>query len=376
MMKAIGSLLSVAASAVLMQVSVSPRSMDSCAVAATSRWSTGAGEYHRAHVFGDGETWLEALTGIAADEAGVVLYDGAAARVHVLTSDLQVRHSFGRAGKGPGELAVPLMTRFDNRQEFRANYLAMSDSVVYVFDGAHIHAFGRDGVYRDRVASSGSRIRTFSIFALQSTPAGLLFAYDSADISGTRRRSLQTWRADGQSGPVLVHAHPLGVLPGTRGSFSTWSRDPRPLWAATSSCVFWSDGHSRTLYRLDTGSERIDTMRLPEHRVPPDDYDADTHGRLAERMGAQPPARRPRNAPLIRWSAMSVDPDGHLWIKPWYTGQRLAGPVYRMDPAGRVHRERVPAFPIAFGPPGTFYAREVDAGTDEVRVVRYELRSR
>lgn len=374
-MKLIARVVTAAASALLVQVPGSLPPVDDCRASPMSRWSSGTGEYLRVSAFGDGETYLETLTGIAADEGGVLVYDGAAARVHVLTSDLRVSHSFGRKGQGPGEFAVPLMIQFDNRQAFRANYLTVADSIVHVFDGSHIHSFNREGVYRDRVASAGGRIRTFSIFALQSTPSGLLFAYDSADISGTRRRSLQTWRV-GPRQTVLVHAHPLGSLTGARGAYSSWSRDPMPLWAATPSCVFWSDGHSRQLYRFNAVSERVDTIQLPEHRVPPDDYDAETHRRLAERMGAQVPARRPRNMPLVHWSAMVLDPDGHLWIKPWYPRPRPEGPVYRIDSAGKVHREHLPAFPITFGPPGTFYTREVDVRTDEVLVVRYDLQPR
>jgi hypothetical protein len=80
---------------------------------------------------------------------------------------------------------------------------------------------------------------------------------------------------------------------------------------------------------------------------------------------------------LARWTEMAIDPDGHLWIRPWTRPSEREGPVaaYRLSMAdGRVQRETLPAFPQAFGRPGVFYSVEKDPDTDELLLVMYQKR--
>lgn len=346
-----------------------------CGAAAASRWSADGSTYVRSAVFGQAaDGWLIDLTGIAATEHNVFLYDATGARVHVLSPMLRPVHSFGRKGAGPGELAVSVMRRMDPHRHFTANSIAVDDTLVYVHDGRNIEAFRHDGSYVDRVAAATERMVKFSLGRLQPTRHGLLYSFDSLDVSGTGKRRLQTWRVL-RSGTELVHSVPLWGPVVVNGRYTGWSRDPRPLWGAFSHCLAWSDGVSHMVVRTNLVSTVADTVALPTHDVPPGDYDPSITATMLRDMGRTPPPPRPRDAPLWRWSGLIIDPDGHIWVRPWTPDGRLETPVYRIDPQGNVHLEDIPEFPMAFGPPGVFYARDKDADTDEILVVRYDRRA-
>jgi hypothetical protein len=241
---------------------------------------------------------------------------------------------------------------------------------VYVYDGRSVQSYRFDGTYVDRLASIRDRPR-FTVEKLQATRHGLMFSFDSLDMRGNGLRRLQTWRLRGGS-VSLVHSVQVPGPTVHNGRYSGSSRDPRPLWAVHNHCLAWSDGVSHHVIRTDLAAATADTVRLPPHRVPPMDYDYEQMKRMAEAMGHSPPIRRPPDAPLWHWSSLIIDRDGHIWVRPWTWGDKLNGPVYRIDPRGIVHEEHLPAFPVAFGPPGVFYAREKDPVTDELRIVRYE----
>ena len=342
-----------------------------CSASNVSRWSTETGNYQRTQVFGDAPgSWLVDVTGIAATADRVFIHDGAEARVHVLSSTLQPLHHFGRRGDGPGELNIPIAIRLDRHRHLTANSLTVDDSLVYVYDGRSVQTYRFDGTYVDRVASIRDRPR-FTVEKLQATRHGLMFSFDTLDMRGNGQRRLQTWRARGGS-VSLVHSVQVPGPSVHNGRYNASSRDPRPLWAVHNHCLAWSDGVSHHIIRTDLAAATVDTVRLPPHQVPPMDYDYAEVKRMAKSMGFPPPIRRSPDAPLWHWSSLLVDPDGHIWVRPWTGGDKLNGPVYRVDPRGIVHEEQLPAFPMAFGPPGVFYAREKDAATDVLRIVRYE----
>lgn len=345
-----------------------------CGAAESSRWSTAGGSYQRNVVFGQAaNAWLLNLAGLAATEDRVFVYDAGVSRVHVLTSMLQPVTAFGHRGDGPGELAVSVMTRLDPHRYLSANSLAVDDSTVYVYDGRSIEAFRYDGTHVDRIVRAPERMLKFSLGKLQPTRHGLFYSFDSLDVSGTGKRRLQTWRVV-QGAATLVHSSPLWGPPIENGRYSGWYRDPRPLWGVYNHCLVWADGVSHFVVRRNLISMVTDTIHLPLHSVPPSDYDASVAARRARDMGSAPPPPRPENAPLWHWSGLIVDPDGHVWVRPWTLFGLLEGPVYRIDPRGNVHEERLPAFPMAFGAPGVYYVRDVDPDTDEVLVVRYDRR--
>lgn len=144
-----------------------------------------------------------------------------------------------------------------------------------------------------------------------------------------------------------------------------------------------SDGAGEWVVRLDRGTGRSDTLPLPRHEVPPyrpSDDSALVRGLAAvrARTGARGGASgKAVPTALTRWSEMVVDPDGYLWIRPWRAPSDDAAPieVVRVDlRTGRAERERVPAFPHAFGPPGTYYALEKDPETDEFLLAAFRRR--
>lgn len=97
----------------------------------------------------------------------------------------------------------------------------------------------------------------------------------------------------------------------------------------------------------------------------------------ASRGFQMPDVTKVQPAALWKWVDLTVDPDGHVWIKPWVRPENDAPgtKVLRVDPSTRrVEKVRLPSFPKAFGAPGVDYVIETDPDTDELLVTRYERR--
>jgi hypothetical protein len=210
----------------------------------------------------------------------------------------------------------------------------------------------------------------------------LMYGFDTLDVGGSGRHRLQTWTIAGD-GRRLAAEITLVPPPLTATTFRLGARQARALWTAEGGCVAMSDGGSPWIVRMDAGTERLDSLRLPRHDVPPYDPADDERfsselGRLSGSLrGRASGARRMPPTQLMRWSEIIIDPDGFLWVRPWRAPSDPPGevPVLRVSLAdGRVEQDRVPAFPQAFGPPGVFYSVEKDGDTDEVVLVMYEKR--
>ena len=80
---------------------------------------------------------------------------------------------------------------------------------------------------------------------------------------------------------------------------------------------------------------------------------------------------------LRKRSDRVIDPDGYAWLLPTQDSTNVPGggmEVVRIAlSTGAAERDTVPAFPAAFGAPGTFYARKNDRHTSEALVIRYDL---
>jgi hypothetical protein len=149
--------------------------------------------------------------------------------------------------------------------------------------------------------------------------------------------------------------------------------------------VIASDGENEWLLRHALGGRTADTLRLPHLEVPAQADDNDDEGKASELLGALQARRGVKSsniaipagggAGVLRWTDMIADPDGYLWIEARRQSNDAKAPVrvFRVNLAtGAVEKDVVPAFPAAFGPPGSYYARATDAsGTPYL--ARYEL---
>lgn len=347
---------------------------------APSRWA--GGPYARAAVYGREPGWLSSVTGIAATASGrVAVLDGTAARVVVLDGPLRVVREFGRRGGGPGELAPSALMGMQGLQR-TFNHLEATDTALFVYNANGISVFSWDGRFRGQYGGlTGGYIAPFTLRAMQAAPRGVLYGYDTLDMTGRRGHRLQTWVALGDDRRRLVAEVPMTPPPMRGTTFQVGTRQARALWAARDGCAVLSDGGSPWVARVDAGTGRVDTLPLPRHDVPP--YDPAVDDRLSERMSRLGGALGGRArvsggmAPtlLARWTEMAIDPDGYLWIRPWTPPDAREGqPVaaYRLSlRTGAVERAALPAFPQAFGPPGVFYAVEKDPETDEILLVMY-----
>lgn len=346
----------------------------SCNGSRTSRWSAAGAQYRVTAKFGDdADNWLAALHGVAVNERGeIFVYDARTGTVYVLDDALRVKRRFGRLGGGPGELT----SRPTEGGRYAATLIAATEAAVDISDPSGVKRFHPDGRFERSFASPSDRNRSplsFNVRGLQGTASGVLLAYDALDPQ-TGRRRLQTWELK-PNGPELRHELPLPTPPEVGGRFVKGGpRQASPLWAAYNGCIVVGDGASPWMLRLDLRTGRKDTLRLPAHEVPP--YESNPRVRrmeeLLRRRADLEVALDVAPTALWRYAQLRIDPDGHVWVNPW-RDQKVQPPldVFRIDPSGQVHRERVPAFPVAFGPPGVYYARGVNPDTDEVLVVRY-----
>jgi hypothetical protein len=355
-----------------------------CAQAAPgTRWAGGG--YVRTAVYGhDPDGWLSSVNGVAALQDGrVAVLDGSAARVVVLDGELKPVREFGRKGGGPGELSPNALMGMQGLQR-TFNYLEATDTALFVYNSNGIAVFGWDGRFRQQYGGLQSGfIAPFTLRAMQAAPRGVLYGYDTLDMGGRRGHRLQTWAVVDGDRRRLVAEVPIPPPPMRGTTFQVGTRQARALWASRNGCAAMSDGGSQWVARVDAATGRVDTLPLPRHDVPP--YDAALDDRMAGRMAQLGSAMGGRArvetgmSPtlLARWTEMTIDPDGHLWIRPWTRPSEREGPVaaYRLSMAdGRVTRETLPAFPQAFGRPGVFYAVEKDPDTDEILLVMYQKR--
>lgn len=341
-----------------------------CQGADVSRWSAASG-YRAAETFGTSDdAYIESFSGIATTRTGdVFVYDGRSATIFRLDARLRLQGTFGRKGGGPGELAV--ISQPQPRAYMLNNYLAADDSLIYVFDWRALNVFRHDGRYVGRNGSVRGGPMFLTMKGLKSTPYGVMYGFDSTEISASANRRLQTWSIRGQE-KNIIHELSLPSLPGEGGRFTFFPGQANALWAGHDRCVVVSDGESQLLIRVDLQTRRLDTLRLPRHDVPKSTNE-NAQAKL-RKFGIDMPDGKP--TAVWRWAELIVDPDGHIWVNPWRPSSNASGSfvVYRIDPRGRVNEERVQAFPQAFGPPGVYYSRRVDSETDENLIVRFVKR--
>lgn len=348
-----------------------------CPAAGRSRWAAAGAGYRATATYGDDEDEaLVSVAGVAVRGGSVFVYDGVGARVAVLAEDLRPRGSFARQGEGPGELAR-------SRDRSRAMSVgrwrwidAAGDGTIFVFDGRQAHRFGADGAFRERVAVPPPA----GIPVLGGYPR--IRAVDSAlyvasalvmnDSGKPQRWAVHRLRGAGLE-PLLELT--LAALPRwTNGSAFRGPAQARPLWEVAAGCIVATDGEHPWLVRRPLAGGAADSLPVALPDRDPPKMDERTY--LRELNSGPGPNVRSLPGPTAVRRVLDViaDPDGHLWILPLQPrgGGRRPVEVLRVDVGtGASETDTVPAFPLAFGAPGVYYAAATDAD-GVVSVVRYE----
>jgi len=302
------------------------RSTNACEVReAGSRWAPPGGRY--AAVAGaeygrrEGEK-LADVWGLAATPAGeVFILDAGNTRVVELDRDLKFVRTFGREGQGPGEF------RYQRVSAFTA-WAAADDSSLFIMDLQAVSEFDPNTLLRADTMPSLPRVR----------------------------------------GRVI------------RGGFNDQAE---PLWAVHRRCAFVSDGAGDWILRADLTENRGDTLPLPPREIPARTAEDEARlernremiaGFMARAGVSTAELRRVKPTARLKWSGMTVDPDGFVWLEPWrpYSMQDDPLTVWVVHPATGAVDSVVIAdggFPEAFLPGRRFVSLAYDTATS-VRFIR------
>lgn len=338
-----------------------------------SRWVTGSASYARTHVYGQGEeAWLATVSGVAAADGLVVVYDEGRPGIDVLTPTLEPVRRFGRSGPGPGEISGGIYTPWVPRY-WDYSYLGFDGSTIVVYDRVELEVFHADGTFQYQVhAPDDSHPWAHGIRYVRPDGGGrLLYVADSVDFQGHRPRRLQTWSIDRRQvrdSRILLWEIPL-PWDTDQAVARTLSREARPFWAGTGGCHVATDGSGSFLFRYDRTTGRLDSLPLPRWDVPAfgDHEDDSSVASQFDRSGKRKPVA------LIRWTDLVIDPDGWAWVRAWTPRRSPEVKAFAVSlQTGAIVELDVPAFPRAFGEPGVFYTVERDAETGEQLVVRFE----
>lgn len=343
-----------------------------------SRWAS-TGAYRETASVGRGEAdWLGEAGGVAVHDSLVFVYDPPEGRVRVLTEALAPVREFGGRGGGPGEMREHVSLGMHGPQW---QWLAFTGDTLLVFDGVAVHRFSTDGRFLGRAyhrAAQRTDLNDGSA-AIASRGGELLSSWGGYYLSilrppGDRYRwSILRHSASGRPDTLLsLQLAPLPSLAG--GAGFNGPAQARPLWGVSQACVVATDGGDGWIVRASLSGQGLDTLEFQLPDVAPPPIDREEVGRLSGmvgkgRGGYLEPSREQRISSLV------VDPDGYAWVLPAQdTAASPAGlEIVRVSLAtGEAIQDTVPAFPLVFGRPGVFYARNLNPITGESEVVRYE----
>jgi hypothetical protein len=347
--------------------------------AAGSRWASAGARYRETATYGRSAShWLHEVGGVAYRDSLLYVYDAAEARVRVLTPLLQPAGSFGRKGRGPGEL----LSTFDwGRRGSGWRWLDVAGDTVAVFDGTRVQLFSRQGRFLEQRLSGLIGTPALSERMERIAYDGGAFVassggYDLALLQRPADRYRWDLTAHGPRSHRRLLSLRLAPLP-TRGRGVPFNgpEQARPLWDHARGCVVATDGTGAWLVRASTGGGSVDTLPLRLPAVEPPRIDRDELARL---MGMASKGQAGYLAPTAvrKLSGLVIDPDGFAWLLLTQDSANVPGggvEVVRVAlSTGAAARDTVPAFPAAFGAPGVFYARTNDRLTGEAVVTRYD----
>lgn len=343
-----------------------------CATAPASRWIARKGDYRAAGTYGlaDGE-WLSSVAGVERIQDGSIwIFDSQNARLVRLSPDLSEHEELAAEGPGPGELAqLPGVIL----ESMGKGWMTASDSVVFLFDGRALSVFGPDGEFRHYLSGfRPNEISALNVHGFHHASGHLLYSVDSGRVpmfgdgeDGERR--MVTWIAE-EDGPARLFAHLIPPIPRMGSGRFSPPGQADPLWSGGEDCVFFSDGERPWLIMAEVNSGRLDSLRLPDVDAPDfDDPEVREDFEKMMMMSGREGAEMPEPTSVKHWEAMSVDPDGFVWMLPAAEAERHENRpdeplrVHVVAPStGEVTSVSVPAFPVVFGSPGEYYAIEED----------------
>jgi hypothetical protein len=343
-----------------------------------SRWEpSSTRQYRSAEDYGRAKSVFADIQSVAIANDTLYANDVKMPAITVLRPDLKLVRRIDRSAAPQSPMASMLMSASVGRR-----FLDATDSALYVFDGKVVTALSHSGAPLGNTHLIPTGFAPFSVVGMQSVGANLLFGVDSANPS-TEQRRLQIWSTPLKGGTTTRVPFDIELRAATGGVMVIGAGNPRPLWAASGRCLVATDGENEFIVRHSLDAPGSDTIRLPHFDVKQHDVGDDAArasallGSLRAKMGKTAGGAVPSGGALgvLRWTDMVVDPDGYVWIELWRDPAVPKAPVrvYRVDLAsGSVEKDVLPAFPVAFGHPGSYYARATDP-TGTLYLARYEL---
>ena len=330
-----------------------PTVSSSCVSQTASRWSVFDGSPSFI-----GDLGTDGRSGAVVGDSILFVYERLLAQVSRFEVSGQPHGSFGREGRGPGELAAR-----GGAWALPHGVVSWIDAVgdtVAVFDGSAVHMYDVNGRYLQDIGAPGDSLRGDPRFSkrMRLLQGGVLVDVEerggASRTAGPERRRYSIWWV-GHRGATRVVTLWLPPLPARHQG----SGDAQPLWDLVGGCVVVSDGSSPWLLVAQLDGARVDTLPipLPARTVPESSEDA----AMLRRLGVND--RRSPSALPLRIYDLVADPDGWVWILPVQPPDGIKGglEVLRV-PIG--HGEAVIdtafAFPRAFGPEGTVYGTRRD----------------
>lgn len=345
-----------------------------------SRQYTAAGEYGRAAT----GVFKEVKTGAFRRDT-LAVYDWKEGSITVLDRDLRLVRRTSPQGGRPGAFTTVLRSGV-----VRHHFFDVGRSAFYAYTAERraLEAYSHSGQFLGDTHLIPAGLSPDRLIGVRVAGPDLLFAVDSVAPS-LGQRHVQIWAAPLHDAGVrrLVWQLSIRPPPSYGGVMIQGPGGPRPIWTLDGRCLLVSDGESEWVVRYDIGTHDTDTLPLPHYAVKAPLASAGASSSLlAALMAAR--GRRPQGsasasppdaARVLRWIDMVADPDGDVWIElsrdPSDTADGIH--VYRLNMvSGVVHKDVLPAFPIAFGTPGEFYAAVRDTSAGRMYVERFRLRNR
>lgn len=315
-----------------------------------------------------------------AHDSLLYVYDVPQSRIVVLDAQLRPVRSFGRRGRGPGEMEASV----DKGQKGTGwQWVGMAGDTLAVFDGIRVQLFSSRGTFQEQRLSelTGSPELSERMERIEYNGKWLIGSrggYDLALLQSPSERYRWYLIAHGPEGPRRLLMLKLQPLPtGTRGVPFRGPLQARPLWDFSGGCVVATDGTGAWLVRTSLGDGNVDTLDLALPRVKAPEIDPDDYSGL---IGMASKGQGSYLAPTAvrKLSGLVIDPDGYVWLLPTQDSTHVRGGVEVVRIAlstGAAERDTVPAFPTAFGEPGVYYARTNDRHSGEATVTRYDRAS-